>query len=205
MQTPRISLMLLALALCVLLSGCASNADTVPSPSPGNMGGASPSASAAMPSASPMAGMPGASQSPGGEGGDTSGNTGGNTGGETGGNAAETLSDMDDVKKVSGDVRDAAGKLTEVDEATVVAVNDYALVGVKYDGQYQAGMTERLRNMILARAKAADSRVKAVYVTDDEALIERIKSIETSLETAQDTVAISSEADALRGQMERTE
>ena len=98
-------LALLCLTLTLLLTGCASNADTQPSPSVGMT----------TPMTSPnVTNMPSATN---------------NMDGVLGSDAQQ-ITTADDALTASKELRDAVEKLTEIDTATAVAIGNMALVGV---------------------------------------------------------------------------
>lgn len=135
-------LALLCLTLTLLLTGCASNADTQPSPSVGMT----------TPMTSPnVTNMPSATN---------------NMDGVLGSDAQQ-ITTADDALTASKELRDAVEKLTEIDTATAVAIGNMALVGVTYDSSYQGELDDRIRGMVLDRAKAVNPAIQSVAVTDD--------------------------------------
>lgn len=173
-------MLLLALAAAVL-AGCASNADTLASPSP---------AVSAMPSASPDATNSLASPQP-----DASGNPGSVMPGMDG------ITSLEDAQKKSEEMEDAIGKLSEVDDAYVVAIDTRALVGVKYNSQYQGQTDDRMKKMILARIQTVDKAVTGVAVSSEEDQVKKIQSLAENLDSATSLSAISSQAEDLMNQI----
>ena len=119
-------LFLFTLVSALLLTGCASSADTLPSPTPGatNMlDNLMPDMAATT--ANPTAGasaQPDASAGP----------------------AANGERTLEDTQKASQAMEEAVEKLSEVDDAYVVTVGDTALVGLKFTSQYKGEMDDRL-------------------------------------------------------------
>ena len=173
-------MLLLALAAAVL-AGCASNADTLASPSP---------AVSAMPSASPDATNSPTSPQP-----DASGNPGSVMPGMGG------ITSLEDAHKKSEEMEDAIGKLSEVDDAYVVAIDTRALVGVKYNSQYQGQTDDRMKKMILARIQTVDKAVTGVAVSSEEDQVKKIQSLAENLDSATSLSAISSQAEDLMNQI----
>lgn len=173
-------MLLLALAAAVL-AGCASNADTLASPSP---------AVSAMPSASPDATNSPTSPQP-----DASGNPGSVMPGMGG------ITSLEDAQKTSEEMEDAIGKLSEVDDAYVVAIDTRALVGVKYNSQYQGQTDDRMKKMILARIQTVDKAVTGVAVSSEEDQVKKIQSLAENLDSATSLSAISSQAEDLMNQI----
>lgn len=173
-------MLLLALAAAVL-AGCASNADTLASPSP---------AVSAMPSASPDVTNSPTSPQP-----DASGNPGSvmpSMGG---------ITSLEDAQKKSEEMEDAIGKLSEVDDAYVVAIDTRALVGVKYNSQYQGQTDDRMKKMILARIQTVDKAITGVAVSSEEDQVKKIQSLAENLDSATSLSAISSQAEDLMNQI----
>ncbi|MDD3334027.1 MAG: YhcN/YlaJ family sporulation lipoprotein [Eubacteriales bacterium] len=141
-----------------LFTACASNADTMPSPSP------SPSASPSMmPSTSPMATdttAPTVSIAP-------SANAGVNT--------------VEDAQRVSDEVSQEVEKLSELQSAEAIVAGTIAVVGVQYDTQYQGGLTDRLTEMVQARVEAMNKSVTTVHVKDDEATYQKLVDLRQKL------------------------
>lgn len=147
-------------ALCVaVLTGCTSNADTMPSPSPS-------AAVTPMVTTSPQATstiMPTTSAMP----------------------TSAGVMTIEDAMRVSEDVEEEVEKLSEVDEVDAVVAGNMALIGIRYDAQYQGGLTERLIEMIDARVQTVDKGVTVVHVTDDDKLTKDIDMLAEQVEKNQ--------------------
>ncbi len=158
-----LTLLVLSLLGLALLSACASNADTLPSPAP------SPSVT---PSTSPEASQtPMASAQP----------------TATADAAQGGVNTVEDAKRVSDDVSEEVEKLSELESAEAVVAGNIALVGVKYDAQYQGGLTERLTEMVKTRVENMNKTVTAVHVTDDEQIMQKIAKLREQLGQGQMT------------------
>lgn len=159
-------LLVLSLLGLGLFSACASNADTLPGPSP---------MTSAMPTASPMTTMgPTVSLSPA-----ASPTT---SAAPTAGAGGMGVNTVEDARRVSEDVQDEVEKLSEVKDAETVVAGNIALVGLEYDAQYQGGLTERLMEMVKSRVETIDKTVTTVHVTDDKAIAKKISDLEDKLE-----------------------
>lgn len=179
-------LLLLLTMAAALLAGCTSNADTLASPSPGttNM----------MPQTSPNAtdgnmvipGL-GTSPSPDASSAPTSG--------------AGGIASLEDAKKASEEMEDALERLTEVDDAFVVATGTTALVGLKFTPQYQGGVDDRMKKMALSRVQTVNKMVTGVAVTDDQALVTKIEALADSLEEATSLQAITTQTEEMQKQI----
>lgn len=149
------------------LAGCASNADTIPSPSP--MASASPStAPMASPSMMPEATTLAPDMTPANSPDAQTTNLGVTTASE--------------AKRVSSAVEDELEKLSEVDEAEVLVLGNVALVGVTFDSQYKGGMTTRVKDMVKDRIGTVQKGIETVAVTDDPTLVKAIDDLKESLE-----------------------
>ena len=190
----KIWMLLLLLTLsAVVLAGCSGSADTLPTPTTGTTDMA--------PQASPGATtgtdglmdglMPGSSDSP-----------DANDAPAVGAGAGAGITSIDDARKASEDMEDAVGKLSEVDDAYVVAVGNTAVVGVKFNSQYQGGIDDRMKGMVLTRVQTVNKNVTAVAVTDDAKQVQEIQSLAQSLESATSLSAVSTQAQELAGQIQ---
>ncbi|MBQ9263244.1 MAG: YhcN/YlaJ family sporulation lipoprotein [Clostridia bacterium] len=182
----KIWLLLLLMVSAALLAGCASNADTLTSPKPDATGlidsilpdmtdnvGTSPTPGAgSMESMEPMATddptMPGAG-----------------------------IETVEDAKARSQAMEEAVEKLTEVDDAWVVAAGHTALVGVKFTGQYQGEVDERMKKMVLSRIQTVEKGVTGVAVTADETLVKGIEALSKTLESATNLTAVNTQLEEL--------
>lgn len=151
-------LLVISILGLALFSACASNADTLPSPSP--MASTTPSA---MPQTSqaPMVSIAPATEAPA---------------------TPAGVNSIEDAQRVSDNVAEEVEKLSELDTAEAVVAGNIALVGVKYDAQYQGGLTERLTKMVEQRVETIDKTITAVHVTDDQAMMDKISKLREELD-----------------------
>lgn len=179
-------LLLLLTMAAALLAGCASNADTLASPSPGVTDNVlpqvSPNATDGMMSPGPNNSVsPDASTAP------TSG--------------AGGITTLEDAKKASEAMEDALEKLTEVDDAYVVATGTTAVVGLKFTSQYQGAVDDRMKKMVLTRVQTVDKTITGVAVTDEEARVKEIDALAETLESATSLGAVTTQAEELASQI----
>ena len=156
--------MLLGISVLSLtaLTGCTSSADTLPSPSPSATMTTSASPEATL---SPTVSIaPAVTVSPDME------------------STPAGVNSVEDARRISETVSDEVEKLSEVDEAEAIVAGNIALVGVKYDSQYQGGMTERLKEMVQERVELVDKTVTTVHVTDDGEMMTRIAELREKLD-----------------------
>ncbi len=178
-------LLLLTVLSAMLLSGCASSADTLPSPTPGatNMlenllpdtaaGTAQPTANA---ESNPQ---PESSAGP----------------------AANGERTLEDTKKASQAMEEAVEKLSEVDEAYVVTIGDTAIVGMKYASQYQGQLDDRLKKMVLTRIQTVDKTITKAAVTDNAALTTGIQALAETLKSASSLDDVNDKAEEILRQL----
>lgn len=180
-------LTVLSIATLFLFTSCASEADTLVSPSP---------------SQSPMAtqqptqtvqptdgGIPGMMDTPM-DGAGTTGTTG--TTGMTGtngttnmaGSAAKGVTSMEDSRRIGERIADEVEKLSEVEDAEALVADNMAVISVKYDGQYQAGMDDRLTQMIKARVQAVDKNITEVHVVAETGDFDALTKLREKLDDA---------------------
>lgn len=163
MKTKTGTLMALSLVCMGLFTGCASKADTLPQPAP---------TAGTVTSAPVVTTAPEATQST---------QPAATATAQPAVGAASTVAD---ARRLSDRVEDEVDKLSEVDEADAVVVGNIALVGISYDGQYQGGMTDRLKDMIIQRVETTDKSITAVHVTDNDALRKAIGALNDTMDDA---------------------
>lgn len=153
-----LTIAVLSAATLALLSSCASKADTMVSPSPAPTNTVAP-VQTKKPETSMMPG-----------------NTDNPTDME--GTVGKGVMTMADSTRVSEQVAEEVEKLSELDDAEALVVDDVAVVGIRYDDQYQGGLTQRMKDMVKARVQAVDKNVTKVYVvegTEDYTMLEAMK------------------------------
>ncbi len=155
--------LMLTLLSAALLTGCASNADTLASPTPGatNMlDNLMPGTGTAT--ANPM--TDNATMQPDG--------------------TAAPAATIEDTRKTVQAMEEALEKLSEVDDAYVITLGDTALVGLEFENQYQGGTDDRLKKMVLARLQTVDKNIAKVAVTSDEPMVTSIEALTEALKSA---------------------
>lgn len=79
--------------------------------------------------------------------------------------------------KLAEKIAQAVQQISEVEEAKVVVDNGRALVAVKFDAQYSAGLDDRMKQQIIQTVQKVDDTLKDVEVTDDDTLYGQIKGL----------------------------
>ena len=111
------------------------------------------------------------------------------------------ITSLEDAKKMSEEMEDAVEKLSEVDDAYVVAVGENALVGVKLNDQYQGKADERLNKMILTRVQTVNKAVTGVAVTEDAARVKEIEALSKTLDEASSLDSTAKQAEDMMKQI----
>ena len=86
-----------------------------------------------------------------------------------------------DARKTSQQMAEAVERLSEVDEAYVIALGDTALGGLEFGPEYQGRADDRIKKMVLARVQTVDKTVKSVAVTDDVKWMQDIQALAEAL------------------------
>ena len=166
----KIGILLSALVLSITLTGCASNADTLMSPGPTVNSTQMPGTQLKddiedmLPGMSPKSSASPTSDMP-----------------VTSSNVPDTL---DKSRTVSNEMEEAIDLLSEIDDASVVAIGNQALVGVEFESQYQGELDDRLSGMILARIQTISKGVNELFITSEAETYRQIEALSDSLETA---------------------
>ena len=71
----------------------------------------------------------------------------------------------------------AVQQISEIDEAQVVVNNGRALIAVRFDAQYSAGLDDRMKQQITETVQKVDDNIKDVEITDDDTLYGQIKGL----------------------------
>lgn len=94
---------------------------------------------------------------------------------------------VEDAQRVSDQVSEEVEKLSELKTAEALVVGNIAMVGVRYDAQYQEGLTDRLKEMVVERAQAVDKSLSVVHVRDDAETYEKLLELRERLGNQQIT------------------
>lgn len=173
-------ILMLTLLSAVMLTGCASNADTLASPTPG--------ATNMLENLLPGTGM--STESP----------VTDNATIQPDGTQAPTAS-IEDTRKAVQAMEEAVERLSEVNDAYVITVGDTALVGLAYENQYQGGTDDRLKKMVLARLQTVDKNITKAAVTSDEPLVTGIEALAETLKSASSLEDVNKRAEEMLKQL----
>ncbi len=173
-------LLLLVLLSGVLLTGCASSADTLASPTPG--------ATNMLENLLPGTGM--STESP-----MTESATVQPDG--TQGPAAS----IEDTRKAVQAMEEAVEKLSEVDDAYVITIGDTALVGLEYESHYQGETDDRLKKMVLSRLQTVDKNITKVAVTSEEPMVTSIEALTEAMKSASSLEEVNRRAEEILKQL----
>ena len=73
-------------------------------------------------------------------------------------------------------ISDAVERISEIDDAEGIVYDDRMLVGVEFEDQYNAGLDDRMKQMITEKVQEVDRSLTRVEITNDETLYGQIKS-----------------------------
>ena len=75
-------------------------------------------------------------------------------------------------------IEEAVERLSEVDDAEVVLDGDSrVLIAVEFDDQYNAGLDERMKKMIVEAVQKVDDGLTDIEITDDSTLYGQVKGL----------------------------
>ena len=194
-------LTVMTIAALSLFTACASEADTMVSPSPS----ASTAPAPTMPPA--VTSDPSGADAPMGSAPGTNNGMVGNSGmvgadGTVGNASAAGVTTMEDSRRVSQRVAEEVEKLSELDGAEAIVVDDMAVVGVKYAGQCKAGRGGRVKKRGEARVQAVDKNITKVYVVESAGDMDLLTKLRQKLTDANYTLEeLRNELMSLTGRM----
>lgn len=80
--------------------------------------------------------------------------------------------------RLAEQIADAVERISEIDDAEVVIGNDSrVLVAVEFEDQYQAGLDDRMKQMIVQAVQKVDDGLKDIEITDDDTLYGQVKGL----------------------------
>ena len=81
------------------------------------------------------------------------------------------------IQALAEKIAQAVQQISEIDEAQVVVNNGRALIAVRFDAQYSAGLDDRMKQQITETVQKVDDGLKDVEITDDDTLYGQIKGL----------------------------
>ena len=169
------------LACALALTACATEAEPQTSPSP--TAGSATAQPTATQAPAPMQEAPAAMQS-------------------AAPAAAQGAADAETARSAAEELKDQLEQLSEVSDAEVVIAGSMAAVGLEFDAQYQAGVTDRIRQMVKERLDGVLSGVSRLGVTADKAQREQIAALSEQLHNATDLTDVEKKLAELLRSME---
>ena len=79
--------------------------------------------------------------------------------------------------RLAEQISTAVERLSEVDEAEVAIHNGRVLIAVEFDDQYNAGLDDRMKQMITEAVRKVDSSLTDVQITDDDTIYGQVKNL----------------------------
>ena len=106
-----------------------------------------------------------------------------NNGANMAGNAAAITPAQAD--RLAEKISDAVERISEIDDAEVVIDSDRrVLVAVEFEDQYQAGLDDRMKQMIVQTVQKVDDGLTDIEITDDDTLYGQVKGLGERLANA---------------------
>lgn len=110
------------------------------------------------------------------------------------GSTADTgVTDAASARRMVEQVEDELERLSEVTDAQVMMAGDTAVVALRFDSQYRAGVDDRIRKMVEERIKGVVAGVDRVYVTEETEHFNALNDLGDRLESATDLTEIRNE------------
>lgn len=109
-----------------------------------------------------------------------------NNGAAAGAQTGTTAGTMDAVSaltpaqagRMAEKIADAVERISEIDDAEVILDNDRrVLVAVEFEDQYQAGLDDRMKKMIVEAVQKVDDGLTDIEITDDDTLYGQVKGL----------------------------
>ena len=72
-------------------------------------------------------------------------------------------------------ISEAVERISEISDAEVIVYDDRVLIGVAFEDQYNAGLDDRMKQMITEKVQEVDKTLTRVEITNDETLYGQIK------------------------------
>lgn len=87
--------------------------------------------------------------------------------------------------RLADKISDAVERISEIDDAEVVIDSDRrVLVAVEFEDQYQAGLDDRMKQMIVQTVQKVDDGLTDIEITDDDTLYGQVKGLGERLANA---------------------
>lgn len=103
---------------------------------------------------------------------------GAQTGTTAGTMGAESALTPAQAGRMAEKIADAVERIGEIDDAEVILDNDRrVLVAVEFEDQYQAGLDDRMKKMIVEAVQKVDDGLTDIEITDDDTLYGQVKGL----------------------------
>ncbi|MGN0996249.1 MAG: YhcN/YlaJ family sporulation lipoprotein [Candidatus Ventricola sp.] len=79
--------------------------------------------------------------------------------------------------RLAEQIADEVERISEIDDAEVVVSNERVLVAVEFEDQYNAGLDDRMKQMIIQAVQKVDSNLTEISITDDDTLYGQVKGL----------------------------
>lgn len=79
--------------------------------------------------------------------------------------------------RLAEQIEEAVERLSEVDDAEAVISDERVLIAVEFDDQYNAGLDDRMKQMIVEAVQKVDDGLTDIEITDDSTLYGQVKNL----------------------------
>ena len=192
LERKRLWLTLCLAAMLLSLAGCATAQEPMPSASPMTTSSPSAAPQATGDQLMPGTGLPGEMN-------DANGTAAPSAGAAP---ASQGVTSVSAARKASEEIEDELERLSEVTDAQVVLAGKNAAVALRFNSQYQAGIDERMREIVQDRIDGIVSGIDKVAVTDSVDIFDELNTLGDRLEGAADMTEIQNQLNAIINRIE---
>ena len=79
--------------------------------------------------------------------------------------------------RLAEQIAEAVERISEINDAEAVVSNERVLVAVEFEDQYNAGLDDRMKQMITEAVQKVDSGLTEISITDDDTLYGQVKGL----------------------------
>ena len=79
--------------------------------------------------------------------------------------------------RLAEQIAESVERISEINDAEAVVSNERVLVAVEFEDQYNAGLDDRMKQMITQAVQKVDSNLTEISITDDDTLYGQVKGL----------------------------
>ena len=79
--------------------------------------------------------------------------------------------------RLAEQIAESVERISEINDAEAVVSNERVLVAVEFEDQYNAGLDDRMKQMITEAVQKVDSSLTEISITDDDTLYGQVKGL----------------------------